>query len=276
MKDWSIKIIHRIRDIYYLAYWFYNYIRNIRFREDIPRIENKLIIIGNGPSTSEFDFFNHKLKGYDFLCVNLFASQNPDFFKIKPRYYCIIDDAYYRENRLQNKEYGKLFEALKRVNWQMIMITLSDHKIGLDNSYIRQVRLNRNTYYGDIFKYILFRKNLATRGYQNVINAAIYFAVTAKAKEVYLIGVENDWHRELNVNNNNEVIRITSHFYGNQILNLTEIGEIKKGELYKYFYWYYTTLYKYYEYALYAKALNVPVYNLTKNSFIDVFDRKDL
>jgi len=274
------KCIRFVQEMYFLIAWFY-YLSRSAIKEHmrgskrrITSFKEKFVIVGNGPSAGDFDFLEAERHGYSIICVNGFAAQNQDFFEIKPKYYCIVDDRYFEKDSEYNfvKE---LREALEKVDWDLQIILLGRHTFNIDNERIKYVYLNDNIYKGTYFRLSLLKNNLATDGYQNVIHAALYFAITAKAEEVILIGVENDWHRELVVDENNNVYREYRHFYAEEKALVTGI-QIEKGELYKYFYWYYLTLKRYQQLSEYAEWNGVRVYNATPNSYVDVYERKNV
>lgn len=272
------KFLNITKEVYFILEWFLYSIVYGKENSKISKINDSVIVVGNGPSILNFDFQNAKDKGFEFLGVNYFALDEERFFNVRPKYYCIIDPFFYESNnREKYPNITKLESVLKEVNWELTLIILSGQIPNLSNNHVKYIRLNSNVYRGNLcnFKKYLYNHNLASFTYQNVINAAMYYLITAKAKLILLIGVENDWHRELSVSSNNDVFRETRHFYGTEKINITEKGEINRGELYKYFYWYYITLLSHLKASDYAKENNVKVYNCTLNSYIDVFEKRD-
>lgn len=241
----------------------------------------KIVIAGNGPSTNEFDFMKYKKEQYEFLCVNFFAVENKDFFNIKPKFYCIIDPVFYSDEvkdcklELKIKELNKI---LQLVDWDMTFISLVNQKLKIINKNIRQVQLNNCIYCGEIkkIKKYLYDNNKANCGYQNVINASLYYLISCNVKKILLIGVETDWHREIYIDENNDLIRVTRHFYGEEKINCTELGEVRKGEWYKYIYYYYLTVLGLKRLADYGKNKNIKIVNLCLNSYIDVFPKEKM
>ena len=235
------------------------------------RSNEKILIVGNGPSTKDINLNKLSALGFNLLCVNFFASRDSNFFTLQPKYYCVIDPAFYSEN---NDEIQQLKYTLNRITWDMTYICLaSQNTEWISNPHISVVRLNINKYHGDFFKWWLYSKNHANFGYQNVVIAALYYCITCRVGEIYLCGVESDWHRELFVDIDNNVYRDCAHFYGVERLNLIEKGEINKGEYYKYAEFYYKTMKEYYLSSRYATKMGVNIYNFTTTSYIDVFEK---
>ncbi|MCL2151842.1 MAG: hypothetical protein FWH57_02615 [Oscillospiraceae bacterium] len=260
-----------------LAKWLLHF---LLYYKKIKSIENggkKVIVVGNGPSVSDFDFFMFSRLGYEFLCVNYFALDER-FFKIRPKFYCIVDPAVYKKCQDVNDKANELFHILENVDWEMTLVCTAYQRPVINNKLIRVDKINNHVYNGTIkwLQKSVYNKNIGTFGYQNVICAALYYLLSSNVLEIGLIGVENDWHRELYVDENNDVIREYRHFYGTQRINITLDEQIQRGELYKYFYWYYITLYQYSIAASYAKMKSILVYNYCKYSYIDVFDKKQL
>lgn len=261
--------------------WALVYIRYGLLHRSLPVYSNKnkkFVVVGNGPSAAAFPFDKYMSKGFETVCVNFFATDQERLLKIKPRYYCCIDTAFNGSYEDLAEEQKKLVDALNRVDWDMIFICFRENHLPINNDKITYHYINSFQLGGTLtkIKKKLYDRNMATHGYQNVILAVLYYLVMSRAEEIILTGVENDWHRELVVDENNEVYREMTHFYGNERLNITRAGEITKGELYKYFYYYYVTLHNYYLNAEYADSCHVEIRNSCVNSFIDVYEKVQL
>lgn len=262
--------------------WFTSYITTYSIRRLVEKkkiINNEIIILGNGPSINETNFLSKKFSRFDFLCVNFFGLDKERFFALKPKYYCIVDPAFFsKDNTKDTKRIRKLYNIFEKVEWEMHIVIFCIDKIKIRNKNIKILNLNRNIYDGNnsIIMNYLFRKKMACIACSTVIQTCLYFAITYKAKAIYLYGVENDWHREIYVNKNNEVIRKFRHFYGNEELNLTKDKKLKKGELDICFYSLYIDLHIYKKLKLYADYMEIPVYNCVENSYIDVFKKTNI
>lgn len=279
MNGGEIRLKNLIEDLFQFLLWVYRYLRDcLKYGkpEKIEKITDRVVVCGNGPSIKEMDFEYYKSLGYEFLCVNFFALSEELFFKMKPKYYCMIDPGIFDDENYKRIE--PLIHIMDKVSWNMQLIMLMDQKELTNNPRIKVIRINRTFLksHSDRYKYNYYHANIASGGYQNVIIAALYYLITAQALEVCLVGVETDFHRELVVGRNNHVYRECVHFYGDETLDLQEAGEIKLGELYKYFYYYYLTLYQYYDMSKYAMSQSVKIVNLCVNSFIDVFQKKEM
>lgn len=279
MKNRLLKFMYSsTKELFYFIEWLIRYILHFKKFSRIPKIEDSVIVLGNGPSIKTLDMDKAIKNGYQFLAVNFYALFNADFLEIRPKYYCIVDPAFYNLRQRENDENIVALELiLEKVNWEMTLIIIEGQTPIFRNKNIKLVKLNSVLYRGNIesIRNFLYMNNLGSYIFQNVVNAAIYYLITARARQIILVGVENDWHRELFVDSKNEVYRELRHFYGNKRINITELGEIKKGELFRYFYWYYLTLLSHSAASLYARSIGVQIVNCTPDSYIDVYDKED-
>lgn len=270
------EFMNLLKETVYFGGWFLHFIMHRKTKRYDNRNE-KIILVGNGLSAKNF-LLKNKCTDYKYCCVNYFALDEELFRSIKPGYYCIIDPMFFKkEYFMKEKKAADVLKQLGKVNWNMKIICYSGCKLPLNNQWIEYHYINENYFGGSVnhIKMHLFDCNMANCGFQNVIVAALFYFVMSNAKSIILTGVENNWHNELIVDENNNVLRNDTHFYGKQLLNLTEKGEIKKGEIYKYFQFYYLTLYEYSIISEYAKRKGISVINSCRDSFIDVFEKRN-
>lgn len=235
----------------------------------------KVIITGNGPSAKEFPFAKFQEQGYGICCVNFFALDEERFFSVKPRFYCCVDPVYADPEFQKTEKCQKLISILERVDWDLNFICYKDEHLPLNNNHIKFRYVNHNVLFGPLTKgkNRLYSRNMASCGFQNVMIAAVYYFIMSEADHILLTGVENNWHLELFVGEDNDVYRRDTHFYGTEVINLTQTGEIGKGQLYLYFDWYSLTLKQYESLAHMAKANNILVENTCLDSFVDAFPK---
>lgn len=232
----------------------------------------KIVAVGNGPSAAEFPYEQYIAQGYDLCCVNYFALDEEKFFRLKPKFYCCVDPLIANPQVEANQ---KLRKVLERVDWELNFVCYADEHMVVDNPHIRYRYVNGNTFMAadSHVKHYLYRKNMASCGFQNVLVAVEYYFIMTQADHVILTGVENDWHRELVVDENCEVYRECVHFYGTKRVEVTRAGVIAKGELYRYFGWYALTLEQHAFMADFARSNGVRVENACLPSFIDAFPK---
>ena len=260
-----------VKDGWQLISWLKHYRKSSKTEPGSNR-GKKIVAVGNGPSAAEFPYEQYIAQGYDLCCVNYFALDEEKFFRLKPKFYCGVDPAI-ANTALEAT--NKLHKILQRVDWDMHFICYADNHLEVDNPKIHYRYVNHNTFVSPTSstKNYLYRKNMASCGFQNVLVAVEYYFIMTQAEHVILTGVENDWHRELVVDEDCEVYRECVHFYGTKRVEVTRAGVIAKGELYRYMEWYALTLRQHAIMADFARSNGVRVENACLPSFIDAFPK---
>lgn len=249
---------------------------------------SELIVIGNGPSLSanllnDKKFFN----GKDAICCNEFA-QSDHYEIIKPKFYLFYDPAYWRKTEVQkvNDDIGYTFKSLKeKTTWPIILlINISGREW---NHFMELERLNENIkiiyfYNNNVavntkLKYYLYKKNKAMPFLYNVLGISIFFGLNLGYKKIYLLGADHSWHKDLIIKNDNKLYWKIDHFYDQEEANLTPIyvdsycnRTFKMHEILASLS---NTFKGYFELEDYSHYLNSKIYNATKGSCIDAFER---
>ena len=231
-------------------------------------------ILGNGPSANltylESNEIDDKL-----MCVNYFALTK-EFLLYKPEYYTLIDPEFFLA---KNDKNNALIDLMNCVSWKMQLFIPFRYKnifrgaIKNKNIDIKCFRINYLPGKSK-FVYNLYLRNLATPKFQNIIVACLYIALNKGSRRIKLHGVEASEFTNFKVNENNEVLLEAQHSYGNTIRNMSKEGRIKQGEFWKYLN-YYSLMFKgFSQVASYSKYMDSKIYNYTKNSYIDSFEKK--
>ncbi len=273
------KVIHACKvfvlELIKLLLWLLRYRKSSK-TEPGGNQGKKVVVFGNGPSAKDFPYRKYIDQGYDICCVNHFALDEELFFAIKPTFYCCVDPDYASADFPKTEDDKRFVSIMERVDWELNLICYRDEHISvLKNPYIKYRYVTHNVLDCEFnsIKNKLYSRNMASCGFQNVIVGAVYYFVMSQADRVILTGVENDWHRELVVGEDCDVYREYVHFYGTERINVTQAGQIGKGELYKYFEWYTTTLKQHATIAKFAKANGVKVENACLPSYIDAYPK---
>jgi hypothetical protein len=104
----------------------------------------------------------------------------------------------------------------------------------------------------------------------NVTNAAIFLMINMRYQDIYLLGADHSWLKEVHVSEQNEVIMGYEHFYGDTSYYKIDstLSQWLKTEV--------KTFESHDMLQRYAVSCDVNVYNSTKGSFIDAYSRKYL
>jgi hypothetical protein len=264
--------------------------------------DNEVVIIGNGPSASQFfkDFEGYKIKP-NTMCVNMFAA-NPEFHLIKPKYYLVSDHAFldFSEETFQDasrlprlKKQPDFLQIQKRINqtWNELLSCSWEIQLFVPHIYANTFIVKHAIKKGlkiqfynytvvkgyEWFENFIYKLKLGSPQSQNVINACIFQAINANFKNIYLTGVDNNFHLNMIVDDNNNLQHIDDHFY--KIENKITPQLHANGtpvKMHEFFLSLHKAFYAHHRLQKYAQYRNVNIYNATKVSFIDAYPRKEI
>ena len=231
-------------------------------------------ILGNGPSgiTTYLDF---KKVENELMCVNYFALTE-NFFLFKPSLYVLLDPVFFTD--INNKKNLKLTSTINRITWDMNLFIPSKYikiyRKVITNDHVKLKAIRINYLPGNnLFVYFLYKKNLAVPKFQNVIISCIYISLNYNVSQINLHGVESSEFTGFKVNEKNEVLLTTNHFYGHNVYNISKQGRVKPKEFWKFLMNYVYMFKGYSEVSNYAEFLETKVINHTVDSFIDSFEK---
>lgn len=255
----------------------------------IPKAEGKRIIVaGNGPSLQPI-IENHLplLQKERVLCVNHFVN-TPEFSRIKPRYYCMMDPNFFLTRLSDEREKGRnlTFENLNgQTTWDMdLFFPCLPGQIDLEK-YLISPHLHMhicNIFPGFTWPGIrnfVYRTGLFMPPPQNVLVAALFHAINMGYKEIYLLGADHSWIEELRVKDDNRLYLVHKHFSG----ETDEIPAYKSAphntetiKMHEMMEAYRRAFRSYWLLREYAEKRGASIFNSTPHSYIDAFDRRDI
>ncbi|PIP54764.1 MAG: hypothetical protein COX07_03555 [Bacteroidetes bacterium CG23_combo_of_CG06-09_8_20_14_all_32_9] len=244
------------------------------------------VILANGPSLN--DAINKQslfLKNKALYCVNLFALTSY-YEQFQPSGYVISAPEFFIND--VSEEVAKTGEhLLKTINqkttWDLTLYILNEASKNTDwqqeikkNPRIKIVFFNQTPVEGwKWFRHIFFKWNLGLPRPHNVVVPSIMVALNSGYRIIYLMGVDHSWLPEIMVDENNRVFLTQKHFYDAQSATPQIMRKKGKGErrlhevLMKFVY----SFEAYFILRTYAESLGAKIFNTTKDSFIDAFDR---
>jgi len=246
---------------------------------------NTASILASGPSAREIvEKRKDLLLETDILVLNNFANQEV-FFQLKPKYYIIVDPAYFDDNfiyeglaeksgntdRTQEK---MVIENLKKVDWPMTLFLPSNRKarkakhLFLENPKIKTVFFNATKVVGFTrFQNLMYGLGQGVPSSRNVIIPAMILLIICGYKKVLLYGCEFSWTKTMDVDLENGMMFFNDrHFYSKD-----EIRYFGKGA---YLWWLegiVECLKATNSVACFAESKGIQITNRTKGSFIDSF-----
>lgn len=244
--------------------------------------------MGNGPSLAN-DLKRHGdvLRNNTVCCVNTFATSQ-HFVDLRPDFYFLMDPAYSRrtvcidEKVLQNAVFSSINE---KTDWDMhVFFPVYPDQVLLENIFVSdRVHIHMCNLFPALdwrgVRNYIYRTGVLLPPVQNVLNAAIFACINMGFKEIYLIGADHSWTRNIRVRDDNVLCKSDEHFDGTTPMQPWHIpGRIdavtfKVHELFGAFS---RAFRAYWILADYANYRGVRVYNCTQGSFIDAFERRSI
>jgi len=246
--------------------------------------ENKLFILGNGPSLSDqLNFITDKREEAELICLNGF-SRNSKYELLKPEVYLLIDPVFFKQDWYTYEiAISTLLSISKKTDWELLLIVPRKWK---KSESLKQLAKNENISIGYIrnvpivgrFNFvtnIFFKLEISTPVLQNVLIGAIFFGINRKYKEINLFGTDHTWLNDLSVDKNNEVYLKDDHFDDVRTIKLVHVDKSPK-KAYFFINQIQIMLREYSVLQSYAQLMGVRIINYTVNSHIESFQKKSI
>ena len=202
-------------DLYGLVHALFAQIQGQWFRNEFrsqKEKENHLCILGNGKSLSlVVDNLEH-LKNYDFCVVNNSITTEL-FWKIKPKMYVFTDRDYHQIDR---EDIVEVRTKILEIDWPIGIYVPYHYPKWFtlhceQNPNVTVFHYNTQQWHPELWLFkklrmYLFRHGLAAPHCTNVVVAATYSSLLMRYKDIFLLGTEHSWMRDVHVNDRNEVI----------------------------------------------------------------------
>ena len=247
----------------------------------------EIFILANGPSLKN-DLSNKSLfdqfRNNDVLVVNFF-SLSDEFYSLRPKYNIIVALDFFKD-QLEDEYVDltkKWHKSLQKINWPMKLFVPYEarnfkgwQQEVLRNKCIEVIYLNYITIVGSNWlKFKLMKRRLAVPRLHNVLGPAIMVALWSDYKKINLFGVDHSWLPLINVDHNNRVFVGHPHFYEEEDKQRKQMGTSKRyRKLHEVLDKFLLTFKGYFDIDEYAKKQGAGIYNFTKESFIDAFEKK--
>lgn len=236
--------------------------------------KKELLILGNGPSLRKLlDNNKNFIYDKDLMVVN-FSSTSADYTELQPRYYLLMDPAFF-ENKNTVK---KVFEPMvEKTSWHMILFIPSTacknkewQNIVSKNRNITIKFFNPTPVEGyKSFCHFCYRKGWGMPRPRNVLVACCMVALALPYNRIYLAGADHSWMKEIWVDENNVVQEDCAHFYDKK-------GTTRVTSPYKLYMLVESMAIAFRSYIYveeYSKTLGKKIINISEGSYIDAFER---
>lgn len=284
IKNFIINLFYTFLSIYRILKLYKNNLLWDKFQNE------DCVVLGNGPSLKVFleenlDFLLNK----KVICVNNMALDT-HYALIKPDYYVLADPAYFFcdvAERFKNLRNDVFDNIVQKTQWKMKIFLPYSKQV--DISILKIFKVNSNIeicFYNSIpvkgfkaFQYFCYKNNLGMPIAQNVLIASIYLAINMQFKTVYIDGADHSWFKNLVVSDSNTLCIQDPHFYNEDRklkIFFKDINDISTWRIDEIMYVYHVVFKQYILLNEYAKQENISVFNITKDSYIDAFERVKL
>lgn len=273
------KVINSCWDLYKIV----KYAKRVDY-SDIQTDVDSLIMAG-GPSLKT-DIAGLNLSEFNVSALNNFALHEM-FIDVKPNNYMIADPVYWLEGE-KYERFNELKLKLRMklendVTWKMNFWVPFFAK---NAEWIKEIVKNKNIkvcFYNlidlkgfDWLKYMLFDRALGATKAQTVLIPAIFNSIWMGSKRILLAGADHNWLDNIYVGTDNHIYIADVHFdksdstshkpwlnYKGEFYKLNELL-VDLSRMFS----------GYHEIQRYCEKRNLKVINLTKDSYIDAFEKR--
>lgn len=160
------------------------------------KMGDNILLLATAPCVSDFfeyESVREQFKNYDLAFINymIYYSQE-EVFKYKPKYFILIDSIFYDDDFFKDKPYNpekkKVVDILEKIDWECYVVTSVFADFGVKNEHVRFIRLSCFTSRYKKSTHVFFKNNLLNTGIFNVVQGALYFAITFQYREIAVLG----------------------------------------------------------------------------------------
>lgn len=243
-------------------------------------VAKRIIIMGNGPSLAQ-DIERHAdiLAEGPAMSVN-FAANTPEFERLRPSYYIVIDPLFFADNGDPNMR--RLWDNIARVDWPMTLIVPRSQARRLprqvrDNKCLTIAKVNPVAVEGwRWLESAAYTSGMGMPRPRNVLIPAIMAAVVMGYKEIYLCGADHSWLKTISVDDDNCVVSIQPHFYKDDEHELKrQRKDYMHYPLHQILESFSIAFASYHRMQRFARLKGIAIYNSTPGSYIDAFPRRE-
>lgn len=247
-----------------------------------------LYILSGGPSLrQQLDEHGAFLAQQDTLCCKG-MSMSREYVNIRPKYYtyeatCLINQE--KLHQAVRTEVAMTFkDIVEKTNWEMVLF-LPEYaqqnneliKYIQSNPFIKIKYFSTFCYEGyDVLKHKLIKAQLAGFPNYNSLIGEIKLGIWLGYERMYLLGADHDFLPPVFVDDENNIFYSNNHFYDSEKQKpIILVGEDGTKLTYVQYLDFNAKIFnEYWEIAKFAKRESIAIYNATRGSFIDAFERR--
>lgn len=171
-------------------------LKKLRNLSKPSQMGDKILLLATAPEVKNFfdyETVRNQFKDYDLAFINymIYYSQR-EAFLYKPKYIILLDPIFYQDDYYgvgePNLEKNKVVEVLEKIDWECFLITSVLADFGLKNKKVKYIHLSCFCFPFKKWVVPFYKRNLLNMGIFNVMQGAIYFAVTFGYKKIAILG----------------------------------------------------------------------------------------
>ena len=190
----------------------------------VKTINSNIIVLANGPSLRlDLDNYGSKISQCKTIAVNLFVLTE-DFIRIKPDYYIFLDVVFLKKDTLPRvaEAREKMLLAFKQnLSWEMVILLPSEGKNSFFHRQLQEANIpvkfvffNRTSIYGlKGVSHFMYSRGWGMPPPQNVLIGALMAAIHMRFNNIYMLGADHSWLREISIDEDGVMIINDKHFY---------------------------------------------------------------
>ena len=253
----------------------------------LPNAEkNTIKILGNGPSLKDVIAESKQdLKESDLFAVNKFCLSQA-YGQLKPTHYIMADPDFFADEgsdeiKKMKEEVRQSFE--EKTDWKMNIFVPNSAVAKAYGDKLVQKNPNVSMYYfsplsidgPQWFRHWCYERGVGMPFVGNVIVAANILAINMGYAQIELYGAEHSIHTQAYVNDDNQVALEYKYFDGSsaEFVFWDDLDPTKPQKYHQFLTHWTDTFKSYHAIASYAKSRHCKIVNMTKESYIDAFER---
>lgn len=246
------------------------------------KMGEKILLLATAPCVEDFfkyESVRKQFEGYDLAFINymLVYSEN-EVMEYKPKYIILLDPIFYRSDYFGegkiNTEKEKVVTVLEKIDWECYLLTSVLADFGLKNQNIKYVRLSCFEVAYHKWALPLYKKNLVNMGLYNVMQGALYFAVTFGFKTIAVLGCTYK-QADLHIEEDGLHIEGYPHYYNldrtHEIIPIEVLNKLKESSVAQIYARGYKSLMCFWNLKKYADLFGAQIINYSEGSAIDAF-----
>lgn len=244
---------------------------------------NKILFLATAPCVKDFfeyESVREQFADCDIACINyMLVYSTKEIFEIKPKYIILFDPIFYDDSffpgMTHNPEKEAVVNILEKIDWNCYLVTSTLADFGIKNGMIQYVRLSCfEVPYKKIW-HPFYKHNWINMGIYNVMQGALYFAVTFGYKDIAILGCTYQIGK-LHMEDDGLHIDGYRHYYNlertHEVISMEVLNKSKESSVANIYARGYKSLMCFWNLKRYADSFGAKIVNYSEGSAIDAFE----